>query len=58
LCAYGTVGIHNATTFSRLFKDQSGKWRNGISFTMNDTEALVNAAHEAKEWISTHAFKY
>ena len=39
----------NPTTFSRLYKDQSEKWRNGISFGLNDIEALVNMAHEAKE---------
>jgi hypothetical protein len=40
-----------ATTFSRPFKDQSGQWRNGISFGLNDLEALMNVAFEAKEWI-------
>lgn len=25
-----------ATTFSRPFKDQSGEWRNGTSFGLND----------------------
>ena len=29
-----------ATRFSRLFKDQSGQWRNGTSFGLNDLEAL------------------
>ena len=46
-----------ATTFSRLFKDQSGAWRNGTSFGLNDLEALVTVAREAKEWISTHTLK-
>ena len=46
-----------ATTFSRPFKDQSGAWCNGISFGLNDLEALVNVAREAKEWISAHALK-
>jgi len=27
-----------ATTFSRPFKDQSGRWRNGTSFGLNDLE--------------------
>jgi hypothetical protein len=31
-----------ATTFSRPFKDQSGMWRNGISFGLNDLEVLMN----------------
>ena len=44
-----------STTFSRPFKDQSGEWRNGTSFGLNDLEALVSVAREAKEWISTHA---
>ena len=39
-----------ATTFSRPFKDQSGMWRNGTSFGLNDLEALMNVAFEAKEW--------
>ena len=30
-----------STTFSRLFKDQSGEWRNGTSFGLNDLDALV-----------------
>ena len=47
-----------ATTFSRPFKDQSGEWRNGISFGLNDLEALVTVAREAKEWIATHALKH
>jgi len=29
-----------STTFSRPFKDQSGAWRNGTSFGLNDLEAL------------------
>jgi hypothetical protein len=44
-------------TFSRPFKDQSGAWRDGTSFGLNDLEALVIVACEAKEWISTHALK-
>jgi hypothetical protein len=46
-----------ATTFSRPFKDQSGAWRNGASFGLNDLEALLTAAHEAKQWIAAHALK-
>jgi hypothetical protein len=45
------------TTFSRPFKDQSGVWRNGTSFGLDDLEALMNVAFEAKEWIATHALK-
>ena len=33
-----------ATTFSRPFKDQSGAWRNGTSFGLNDLEALLTVA--------------
>lgn len=43
-----------ATTFSRPFKDQSGAWRNGTSFGLNDLEALMNVACEAKEWIAAN----
>ena len=39
------------------FKDQSGEWRNGTSFGLNDLEALVSVARDAKEWISAHALK-
>ena len=46
-----------STTFSRPFKDQSGEWRSGTSFCLNDLEALVSVAREAKEWISAHAVK-
>jgi len=46
-----------STTFSGPFKDQSGAWRNGTSFGLNDLEALVTVAYDAKEWISTHALK-
>jgi hypothetical protein len=46
-----------STTFSRPFKNQAGEWRNGTSFGLNDLEALMNVAFEAKEWIATHALK-
>jgi hypothetical protein len=46
-----------ATIFSRPFKDQSGVWRNSTSFGLNDLEALVTVAREAKEWIATHTLK-
>ena len=46
-----------ATTFSRPFKDKSGAWRNGTSFGLNNLEALLTVAREAKEWISAHALK-
>ena len=46
-----------STTFSRPFKDHSGAWRNETSFGLNDLEALLTIAREAKEWISTHALK-
>lgn len=47
-----------ATTFSRSFKDQAGAWRNGNSFGLNELEALMNVAFEAKEWIAAHALKH
>jgi len=31
--------------------------RNGTSFGLNDLEALVTVAHEAKEWIAAHVLK-
>ncbi|HXX73975.1 MAG TPA: hypothetical protein VEI50_02495 [Nitrospiraceae bacterium] len=45
------------TTFSRPFKDQSGAWRNGTSFGLNDLESLMNVALEAKEWIAAQVLK-
>jgi len=46
-----------ATTFSRPFKDQSGAWRNGTSFGLNDLEALVSVARQAKERIAAQVLK-
>ena len=46
-----------ATTFSRPFKDQSGEWRNSTSFGLNDLEALVTVAHQAKDWIAARALQ-
>jgi hypothetical protein len=46
-----------ATTFFRPFKDQSGGWRNGTSFGLNDLEALLMVAREAREWIAAHTLK-
>jgi len=43
-----------ATTFSRPFKDQSGAWHNGTSFSLKDLGALMTVACEAKEWIAAH----
>jgi hypothetical protein len=43
--------------FRDPFKDQSGAWHNGTSFGLNDLEALMNVAFEAKEWIAAHALK-
>ena len=46
-----------ARTFSRPFKDQAGEWRNGTLFGLNDLEALMNVAFEAKEWMTAHTPK-
>jgi hypothetical protein len=46
-----------STTLSRSYKDGSGKWCNGTSFGLNDLEALLTLAYEAKEWIATHRLK-
>jgi hypothetical protein len=35
----------------------SPAWRNGTSFGLNDLEALLTIAHEAKEWIAAHVLK-
>ena len=37
-------GPYFSTTFSRSYKDHSGKWRNGASFSLNDLEALITDA--------------
>ena len=51
------MGPFFATTFSRPFKDQSGTWRNGTSFGLNDLASLLIVARDAKEWIAAHALK-
>jgi hypothetical protein len=35
----------------------SSAWRNGTSFGLDDLEALMNVAIEAKGWIAAHALK-
>jgi len=44
------------TWHSRL-KDQSGAWRNGTSFGLNDLDEFINVACEVKEWMAAHALK-
>jgi hypothetical protein len=56
--ATNNKGPFFSTTFSRPFKDQSGAWRNGTSFGLNDLEALLTVAREAKDWIAVHALKH
>ena len=51
-------GLSFSTTFSRSYKERSGKWSNGTSFGLNDLEALLTVAYEAKEWIAAHALKH
>jgi hypothetical protein len=46
-----------STTFSTPLKDRAGAWRNGTLFGLNDLEALVIVAREAKEWMAAHAMK-
>jgi hypothetical protein len=46
-----------ATTFSRPYKDQAGIWRNGTSFGLDDLEAFVTVACEAKDWMADHVLK-
>ncbi|MFO0730388.1 MAG: hypothetical protein U0361_05220 [Nitrospiraceae bacterium] len=41
-----------STTFTRPFRDQSGVWRNGTSFGLNDLEALLTVTQQAKKWIA------
>ena len=53
----GPKGSFFSATFSRPFKDHTGIWRNASSFGLQDIEALMNVALEAKEWISAQAFK-
>lgn len=33
------------------------RWRNGTSVGLNDLEALMNVAFEAKEWMTAHTLK-
>lgn len=46
-----------STTFSRSYKDHSANWHNGTSFGLNDLEALLTVASEAKEWIAARRLK-
>jgi hypothetical protein len=46
-----------STTFSRSYKDNSGKWCNGTSFGLNDLEALIILVHDAAEWVTAHIMK-
>jgi hypothetical protein len=46
-----------STIFSRPFKDLSGAWRNGTLFGLNDLDALVAVARDAKAWIAAHELK-
>jgi hypothetical protein len=32
-------------------------WRNGTSFVLNDLEALVTLARQAKDWMAAYAMK-
>jgi len=32
-------------------------WRTGTSFGLNDLEAIMNVAFEAKEWMTAHVLK-
>lgn len=50
-------GLFFATIFSRPFKGQSGAWRNGTSFGLNELEALLTVVREAKECIFAHVLK-
>jgi hypothetical protein len=34
-----------------------GEWHNGTSFGLNDLDALVTVAREAKEWMAAHVMK-
>ncbi|MBX3237288.1 MAG: hypothetical protein KF814_14165 [Nitrospiraceae bacterium] len=43
-----------STTFTRPFRDQSGVWRNGTSFGLNDLEALLTVTQQAMKWIADH----
>jgi hypothetical protein len=56
---YGNIEatIWENVSEKEVFKDQSGAWRNGTSFGLNDLEALLTVTREAKEWISAHALK-
>ncbi|HJT20126.1 MAG TPA: hypothetical protein VJ746_06625 [Nitrospira sp.] len=50
-------GPFYAATLSRPFKDESGAWRNGTSFGLNDLEALVTVARQAQAWMASQAVK-
>ena len=55
MCVGSPLLVREPTSFqTKEEKDQSGAWRNGTSFSLNDLEALMNVALEAKEWIAAH----
>lgn len=45
-------GIWHSVTFSRLYKDKEGNWKDSTSFSRDDLPLLVKAADQA------HTFLY
>lgn len=41
-------------TFTRSYKNKSGEWRNGHSFSQEHMETLMDVTLEAKEWMCQH----
>ena len=40
---------------SWILSELYGAWHNGISFDLNNLEALMNVDFEANEWMTTHS---
>ena len=47
-------GLFLSVTFSRSYKDRSGQWHNGQSYSGRDLDALIDCAQEAKTFIRRH----
>ncbi len=47
-------GIFHNVTFSRVYRDQEGQWKNTRSYREHDIPALVECANDAQDWLRLH----
>lgn len=50
----GGDGPFYSATVVRPFRDASGNWRNGTSFTDRQLGDLMTAVRQAREWMAAH----